>query len=394
VAARIHAVVHPSDTVARLGGDEFAVLLPDAGESRAVQVTKAILAAIDAPLVLEGQILRVGASLGIALYPDHGADGSTLLRCADVAMYVAKRAQSDYALYAYDSDQHSPARLQLLTDLRETIAGGGLELHYQPLVDMRDRSIKSIEALVRWPHPIHGMLSPDQFIPLAEQTGLIVPLTHWILEDAVRQCKVWQQLGSSPLAVSVNLSARTLHDTELPDTVAAVLRAHDLCPNQLTVEITETGLMTDPARSLQVVSRLAEMGVNIAIDDFGTGYSSLAYLKNLPVDVLKVDRSFVRGLGKEENQKDIAIVRSIIAMAHLLRLQVVAEGVETPEELALLHGLGCDMAQGYYVSRPLNVADFEEWMQMTPWRRGASLPTSIAGVVGLSSELREGWKNS
>jgi EAL domain-containing protein (putative c-di-GMP-specific phosphodiesterase class I) len=226
------------------------------------------------------------------------------------------------------------------------------------------------------------MLSPDQFIPLAEQTGLIVPLTHWILEEAARQCKAWQQVTSIQLAVSVNLSARTLHDTQLPDTVATVLSAHDLHPSRLTVEITETGLMTDPARSLEVVSRLSQLGVNIAIDDFGTGYSSLAYLKNLPVDVLKIDRSFVRGLGKEENHKDIAIVRSIIAMAHLLRLQVVAEGIETPEELALLHGLGCDLAQGYYVSRPLTATVFVEWVQTTLWKRGEPLGTSIEDMAG------------
>jgi EAL domain-containing protein (putative c-di-GMP-specific phosphodiesterase class I) len=234
-----------------------------------------------------------------------------------------------------------------------------------------------MEALVRWPHPVHGVLSPDQFIPLAEQTGLIVPLTLWVLEEAVRQCRAWQRLTSSPLAVSVNLSARTLHDTELPDTVAAVLRAHDLAPSRLTLEITETGLMSDPARSLQVVSRLAELGVNIAIDDFGTGYSSLAYLKNLPVNVLKIDRSFVRGLAREENHKDIAIVRSIIAMAHLLRLQVVAEGIETPEELALLHGLGCDMAQGYHVSRPLAATDLQRWVQTSTWPRSESSAASI-----------------
>ncbi len=371
VAARVRGAVRASDTVARLGGDEFAVLLPGADAAGAVAATHTLLAALATPIALDGQSLACTASIGIALAPTHGTDVATVLRRADVAMYVAKRAGSGYAVYAAAHDQHSPARLTLETELRAALAAGALVLHYQPTVDVRSGRADRVEALARWPHPQHGLIPPDQFIPLAEQTGLIVPLTQWVLETALAQCHAWEQAGWT-LGVAVNLSMRSLHDPGLPETIAWLLRRYAVPPERLTLEITESALMVDPAQAQAVLLRLTALGVQLAIDDFGTGYSSLGYLKQLPVDAVKIDKSFVQNMG-HTTTKDSAIVRSIIDLGHNLGLAVVAEGVEDQATWQRLRAAGCDVAQGFYMSRPMPAAELEHWLATTSWGRGAAL---------------------
>ena len=364
VGARVQGALRASDLVARLGGDEFAVLLPGADTPAAIEVGQRILADLAAPIPVPGRSLDIGASLGIALYPTHGTDAATLMRYADVAMYVAKRAGGGYAIYDPAFDQHSPTRLSLESELRQAISAGELCLYYQPKVNLATNNLSRVEALARWLHPAHGLIPPDQFIPLAEQTGLIGPLTQWVLEAALRQLQAWEQDGLR-LGVAVNLSTRTLHDPTLPDTVAWLLQRYAIIPERLTLEVTESTLMADPTQAKAVLARLAEIGVGLSIDDFGAGYSSLGYLMELPVSEVKIDKSFV--LGMDANDKHTAVVRAVSDLGHHLGLQVVAEGVETAEVWQRLRALGCDMAQGYYVSRPLPSADLARWLQDARW---------------------------
>jgi len=366
VAACMRDAVRSSDTVARLGGDEFALLLPGADRDGAVQAAQTLRAALVAPVTLEGQTVHVGASIGIAVTPAHGQEAAVLLRHADVAMYVAKRAGSGYAVYDPRHDGYSAGRLLREAELRQALATHALVLHYQPIVDLRTGHTTGVEALVRWTHPTLGVLAPDAFIPLAEQTGLIVPLTRWVLEHAVAQGAVWARAGR-PLGVAVNLSVRTLHDERLPDTLAWLLRQYALRPERVTLEITESVLMADPAQALAVLTRLSALGVRVAIDDFGTGYSSLSYLKEVPVDTVKIDKSFVRQMGAPEATKDTAIVRSVIELGHNLGLLVVAEGIEDRATWEQVQALGGDVAQGYYMSRPLPVPSLDRWLESSPW---------------------------
>jgi diguanylate cyclase (GGDEF)-like protein len=353
IGPRLSDVLQSEDTISRLGGDEFAVLLPGANVVRAEQVARKLLAALDRSFSISDISVDVGGSIGIALCPDHAADSDVLLRHADVAMYVAKRAGRGFALYSTDQDQHSPDRLAMVGDLRRAIEGDELTLHYQPKVSLRSSRCIGVEALIRWQHPQHGLIPPDQFIPLAERTGLIKNLSYWVLNAAVKQARDWLAEGVD-VPIAVNLSMRDLHDPELPDTVDQLLRHWQVEPRQLAVEITENGLMADPARALQTITGLRVMGIRIAIDDFGTGYSSLAYLKRLPVDELKIDRSFVRDLATDDD--DLAIVRSTISLGHDLGLMIVAEGIEDAGTADLLRRLGCDIAQGYFIGRPMSAA--------------------------------------
>jgi diguanylate cyclase (GGDEF)-like protein/PAS domain S-box-containing protein len=364
VGQRLREAVRSSDTVARLGGDEFGVLLPLADAGGAPLVARKLHQALVAPFEVRGQPLDVRGSIGIALCPEHGQDPDTLLRRAEVAMYVAKRSQSGHTLYAATQDPDSPARLPLASELRRAIEDDQLVLYYQPKVDYRSGSITSVEALVRWRHPEHGIVPPDQFIALAEQTGLIVPLTHWVLNAALRQCREWQGLGLA-MRVSVNLSMRNLQDPDLLHTMTSLLDKWAVAPSALTVELTETAFMGDPDRALDVLTRLNRMGVRIAIDDFGTGYSSLGYLKRLTVHQIKIDKSFVMNMAAEKS--DFTIVRSTINLGHNLGLRVIAEGVEDQTTWNLLSCLGCDAAQGYYVSRPLPVSDLLVRLVDSPW---------------------------
>ncbi|MEA2681877.1 MAG: hypothetical protein QOK05_205 [Chloroflexota bacterium] len=363
LAARLAEVLRESDTVARLGGDEFAVL-PDGmpGPADAITTAQKILKALEAPFEIEGERIVTSASIGISVYPDDGDDAASLVRRADVAMYAAKRSSSGYALYAADQDRHAAHRLSLLTELREAVSAGQLVLQYQPKVHLRSRTTVAVEALVRWQHPRDGMLSPDNFIPLAEQSELIRPLTRWVLEAALQQARAWWAAGSR-IQVAVNLSTRNLHDSELPAYLADLLRANGLPAEVLTLEITESAAM-DPEAADRLLP-ISNLGVNLSIDDFGTGYSSLAYLKRLPVSELKIDRSFVMALDTDAD--DAAIVIPTIDLGHNLGLSVVAEGVENEASELMLLRHGCDFAQGYHVSRPMIAGALQGWLESGEW---------------------------
>jgi diguanylate cyclase (GGDEF)-like protein len=350
IGPRLNDLLEHGDTVARLGGDEFAVLLARADAERAERVARRLLRALDRSFAIGESSVDIGASIGIAISPEHGADADALLRRADVAMYVAKRSGSGFAIYSPGQDQHSPDRLAMVGQLRRAIEMDELALVYQPKVDLCTRRCIGVEALIRWHHPQHGAVPPDKFIPLAEQTGLIKPISQWVLNTALRQAREWLTLGID-VPIAVNLSMRDLHDPDLPETVAALLQRWQVTPSHLVVEITENGLMADPARALQTITSLRLMGIRIAVDDFGTGYSSLAYLKRLPVDELKIDRSFVREVATDDD--DLAIVRSTIGLGHDLGLTIVAEGIEDARTLERLRRLGCDVGQGYFIARPM-----------------------------------------
>ncbi len=360
VSARLQAALPETFTLARLGGDEFAVLLPDATTQMAITVAERLLQTLEEPFMVEGLALAVGASIGIAVYPEHAGDTDSLLRRADVAMYVAKRNNNQgYAVYDLAQDQHSPDRLALAGELWQAIEHGDMVLHYQPKLDLCDGRVGGVEALVRWPHPQRGLVPPDQFIPLAEQTGLIDGLSRWVLAEAMRQSHIWRRQGVD-LSMAVNISMRTLHDPRLPAIIADLLERWNVPAHQLHLEITETSLMAEPTRALEILQRLRSMGVGITIDDFGTGYSSLAYLKRLPVNDLKIDRSFVLDMVTDDSAR--VIVQSTIDLAHNLGMRVIAEGVEDAQTWSLLQALGCDEMQGYYASRALPAAEFGIWL--------------------------------
>jgi len=358
-------VIREEDTAARLGGDEFAILLPRLAASEHINIViQKILKSLETPFFIENIPVAVEASIGIALYPDHGINPDSLLQRAEVAMYAAKQSASIYAVYDPKHDQHSPRRLSLMGELRQAIDNNQLLLYYQPKIDLRTNRVNGVEALVRWQHPQHGFIPPDQFIAPAEQTGLIEPFTRWVLNTALRQCKDWHQAGLS-LNVSVNLSARNLHNPQLPDQVADLLRNYSLAASQLVLEITESAIMIDPAHAMEILTRLSRLGAHLSIDDFGTGYSSLGYLKRLPVHEIKIDKSFVMDMGK--NEDDTVLVLSIINLAHNLGLKVVAEGVENQLIRDQLTAFDCDAAQGYFWSRPLPPADLVKWLGESPW---------------------------
>jgi diguanylate cyclase len=361
IGPRLTAAIGADDFLARIGGDEFGVLLAEGSDAAAGQaIAAALRAAIAEPFVVEGISLQIGASVGIAVSPDHGQDPTVLLRCADVAMYQAKQAHRGQQLYEVDLDDHDRAKLILAEELRTAVTDGGLEIFYQPKADVATGRVHGVEALARWPHPRRGMIPPDLFIPLAEQTGLMRPLTMLVLNRAVAQCRNWLDRGFD-LTVAVNLSITNLLDTELPTTVAEILEGHGLPPDRLILEITENQLMSDPVRAQRVLGQLRQYGVIIAIDDFGTGYSSLAHLRHLPVHELKIDKAFV--LHMHEQPDDAAIVRLTIDLAHALRLSVVAEGVETEEAWEILRAYGADTVQGFHLSRPIPAQEFTRWLE-------------------------------
>jgi diguanylate cyclase (GGDEF)-like protein/PAS domain S-box-containing protein len=370
VAVRFKDSVRVSDTVARLGGDEFAVLLPDCEEDGAIRAAAALVSSLAAPIHVAPHTLLAPCSIGIALFPQHGDDAATLVRHADVAMYAAKRTGLDFGLYTPEVDPHSRERLALTSGLQAAIDSEQLYLHYQPKVALRDHCADHVEALVRWRHPELGSIAPDDFIDIAEQTGLIRPLTFWVLNEAVRQCHRWSQCGLD-INVAVNLSAWNLQDAHLVSSVSQSLRTWGVRPGQLTLEITESALMVEPARALETVTALHDLGVQVSVDDFGTGYSSLSYLQRLPVDEIKIDRSFVGNLPTEDTGSAI-IVRSVIDLGHNLGLQVVAEGVESAADMDLLTAMGCDLAQGYHFSRPLPPEEFVHWYRT--WHNLLAIP--------------------
>jgi diguanylate cyclase (GGDEF)-like protein len=387
VGPRLAGVLRKVDTVARLGGDEFAVLLPAVGsvdDARAVAAK--LRASLETPFHVEGIDLDVEASVGVVLSGVHGQDVTTLLQRVDIAMYAAKTQNLGVCVYDPALDGHSPAKLALLGDLRRALDRGELVLYYQPKVSISTGDVVGAEALVRWQHPERGLVFPDEFIPLAEHTGLIGPLTRHVLDTALARARTWSDAGR-PLPVSVNLSARNLLDEALPGQVAELLAAHGLAPELLVLEVTETAIMTEPVRAQQVLEQLAALGTRISIDDFGVGYTSLSQLRSLPVSELKIDRSFVTTM--TEDPSNALIVQSVVDLGHNLGLTLVAEGVETELALTALAGFGCDVAQGYYLSRPITAAAFDTWCagrRITPVHRAAAMPQApeIPGQAALA----------
>ncbi len=353
VARRLDACRPESATVARLGGDEFALLLPAAaGHTGAEEVAARVLNVLSQPYLAAGVRLVVQASIGISVAPQHGDDVYTLMKRSDIALYEAKRDRARYTVYRPESDTHTPAKLALLADLVSAVDDEALFVEYQPKIDLRDGRVTGAEALVRWNHPTRGLVRPDEFIPLAENTGLIAPITWFVIDQALAQVRAWSEAGFE-LGVAVNLSVRHLTDLNLPDRVAAALTHSGVQPSRLTLEITESSLMTDPRRAAVVLRELRRTGVAVAIDDYGTGQASLTYLSRLDIDELKIDKSFIMDYGSNERTNDALIVRSTVELAHNLGLRVVAEGVESAAALAWLREMGCDTAQGYHTGRPM-----------------------------------------
>lgn len=360
VASRLtQQVPSPEDVVARLGGNEFAVLLRGAAAPRAMALAQQIARSFEEPLALEDQTVDVSAGIGIAVWPEDAEDADTLLSRSEIAMYAAKRKLSGALRYDASIDSSSAQTLSLLTELRHAVEHNELKLYLQPKVPLHGQSGWAAEALVRWLHPQRGLVPPMQFIPFAEQTGFVRQLTLWMFEEVARFLAAAQLVGV--LRVSVNLSTRDLLDPELSERLGAILQRHSVGASSFCLEITESAIMDDPQRAEAMLNRLSEQGFKLSIDDFGTGYSSLAYLKRLPVDELKIDKSFVMGM--EVGEDDAMIVRSTIDLAHNLGLTVVAEGVENAAILERLRALACDEAQGYHISRPVPAQEFLAWQR-------------------------------
>ena len=357
VGTRLTETIGPDGLVARLGGDEFAVIAP--GDTAAA-VAQQLQRAFDLPFLVEGLHFDIDASIGSACYPDHGVSVDDLLKAADVAMYVAKEQRRGFAIYEAALDRNDARRLQLLGELRSAIERGEVIVYFQPEIATGNRVIVGAEALVRWEHPKLGLLSAAEFVPLAESTSLIGNLTDHVLRASLTECAAWRTAGYD-LWVSVNISVRSLYEDGFVEGIARTLAECDVEPRLLMLEVTESMMVTDPARAAAVLARLHEIGVGIAVDDFGTGYSSLAYLKRLPVDLLKIDRSFVANVANDDD--DLVIVRSTVDLAHSLGLQAVAEGVENQAAMNILSSLGCDLVQGYHLCQPMPAAELRAWLQ-------------------------------
>jgi EAL domain-containing protein (putative c-di-GMP-specific phosphodiesterase class I) len=390
IARRLVETAADAHTVARLGGDEFgAVLTTDAetGEPRlqlAAAAASVVAGVFLEPFRIDELTFEIEGSAGVALYPEHGRAVDELLRHADVAMYEAKDLGTGIEIYEPTHDSHDGGRLALLGELRHAMDAGEIVTYFQPKADLRTGRVVGAEALVRWEHPVRGHLTPDHFIPLAEPTGLISSLTLHVLDSALCRQREWAR-DSLDLSVSVNVSVRTLYDERFPSEVLRALESHGVAPDRLVLEVTESTMMTDPARAAAVLARLAALGVQLSVDDFGTGYSSLAYLKRLPMSEVKIDKSFV--LDMEHDTEQLAIVTSIVDLGHNLGLRVVAEGVETATAWSLLQRLGCHDAQGYLLSRPLPPDAFPAWVLDHEERSRASAVPDPSGCIDV--DLRE-----
>jgi diguanylate cyclase len=360
IGPRLSTALRDEDLMARLGGDEFGIVLPSLPEADvAVGIARRLLEEFERPVTVDGVALDISGSIGIALFPTDSRDVDTLLRRADVAMYGAKEAGSGFELYEPSLDRYSPGRLTLVGQVRPAIENREFILHYQPQIHVADGTVAGVEALVRWQHPERGLVMPDEFIPLVERTVLLRPLTAFVLSQALHQTREWRDLGIQ-IQTAVNLSARNLADLELPDQVNALLNAWGLPPSALALEITESFVMSDSPRTSTILNRLREVGVQLSVDDFGTGYSSLSYLSRLPINEIKVDRSFVGRMLTSAN--DATIVRATVDLGRNLGLRVVAEGVEDAATLDELSRLRCDLAQGYFLSRPMSAEDTTRWL--------------------------------
>lgn len=364
VAQRLTVALADNGTVARLGGDEFALIVHAVDREACCSIANNIQTALSPPIVTESASLTIGSSIGIALYPEHGEDDITLLRNADVAMYQAKQAGIGFVMFDIEESNRRSSRLRLIRDLDITIQDQKLTLHYQPIIDIGNKTLLRVEALARWMHPERGFISPDDFIALAEHNGLIVPLTIWVIDTALAQLAQWHQSGHR-FGLAVNLSTRNFLDPRLPEKVDAALQHWKIDPHWLSLEVTESITMSDPDRAMEIIHRIDDLGVKISIDDFGTGYSSLAYLKRLPVDEIKIDRSFV--VDMDTDHDNAIIVKSTLELAHTLGLKVVAEGIETERVLHMLEALKCDMAQGYFISKPKPSDELTRWLEVSNW---------------------------
>ncbi|MDZ7662071.1 putative bifunctional diguanylate cyclase/phosphodiesterase [Thiohalophilus sp.] len=370
VATRIKKILRVTDTFVRLGGDEFAVLLPGADEKTANTVALSIVQFMREPFEVDRRQIPIGLSIGVARYPDDGASADILIQHADVAMYQAKESGTGYAFYDASADQYTSERLNMLCNLRDAMDNHEITLHYQPIVDLGRKNVWGVEALARWQHAELGMVMPGEFIPLAVQSNLMRPLSQYILQAAIQQMAQWRD-DDIELRMSVNLSMHDIQDALLPEKLRSLIERYRINPARLFLEITESSVMTDSRSVRMVIEQLHEMGVSLAIDDFGTGYSSLAYLKQIPADEIKIDKSFVRDMTRDDN--DAVIVRTTIDLAHNMGRQVIAEGVEDRDAYDLLEILRCDLAQGYYICKPLPEAELRHWLkrggtgEAVPW---------------------------
>ncbi|HEY5427900.1 MAG TPA: EAL domain-containing protein, partial [Solirubrobacteraceae bacterium] len=379
---RLVSAMGSAALVARLGGDEFGILAVGAGHDDEAIETMAtwLTSSVSAPFALEGVSVELGASIGVARFPQDGEDVHALLRCADIAMYTAKDAQTDYKIYAAQDNHHSLRRLSVHSDIRRALVADEIVVHYQPIIDLDGLTVRGAEGLVRWQHPEHGLIPPGAFVQTIEQTGLIGPLTRHVLDRAIAECATWRRDGQE-MSVAVNLSVRNLLDRDLPGEVERLLDAYGLPAGSLQLEITESMIMSDPDRALATVSRLSALGVRLSVDDFGTGYSSLANLRKMPIDELKIDRSFVSPMLRDES--DLIIVRSTINLGHDLGLNVIAEGVEDAATLQRLAGLGCDHAQGFHISRPMPGQAFRQWL--SAGHHGGSYGATVLSAAASAS---------
>jgi len=377
VSARLQQVLRHSDTIARLGGDEFAILISDSNETFAGHVAQKVHVALNRVFNLDNHFLHIGASLGIALYPQHGDSAQSLIQHADTAMYVAKRSNTGCAVYHPEHDRDAVKRLELANELHDAIDANELELYFQPKIDLQTGKVTGVEALLRWQNSKRGMVPPDEMIPIAEHNGMIKRLTMWVLNAALQQCAQWRAQGIE-LSVAVNISVWNLQDPMLIDEIENKLAHWQVPSNQLELEITESAMMADPLSSLTALKKLDSMGIALAVDDYGTGFSSLAYLKKLPVDIIKIDKSFVLSMDTDED--DAIIVKSTIELAHNLGFKVVAEGVESEAISRLLLALGCNTAQGYHYCRPVNSVAFTRWLRELP-------QSSVGRVPGIGMQL-------
>ncbi|MEK6599385.1 MAG: EAL domain-containing protein, partial [Deltaproteobacteria bacterium] len=359
VGKRLKTILPETFSIARTGGDEFGVLILNADANIAVLEAEKIAKSLEEPVFVDGLSLDLAVSVGIALFPGHGEDADTLIRRAHIAVYAAKQTESGYAIYTPEYDQFIPERLALMGELRSAIGQNQLFLVYQPKIDLKTGRTLGVEALVRWQHPTKGVIPPDQFIFLAEHSGLIKQLTFWVLGEALRQTRSWSQAGLE-VSVAVNLSTKNLQTPLLLDQIKGLLSTWGVPPSRLRLEITESLIMADPKRTIEILTQLTLLGICFSIDDFGTGYSSLRYLQTLPVDEIKIDKSFVLNMMTDESS--MKIVRSTIELAHSFGLKVVAEGVESREILDKLTALGCDAAQGYFISKPITHEELVCWM--------------------------------
>lgn len=360
-----HEVGADFSLIARLGGDEFGLLLNNQEPGRAIALAAKIRTALDQPILLEGHQVIASGSIGIVHYPLHGNQQNALLRHAELAMYTSKRSNSGYVVYDPGLEARTQQNLSLLAELRHAIEHDELKLYYQPKVKLQNNSISEVEALIRWIHPKRGVIPPDQFIPFAESTGFIAVITEWVINEALRQRHLWQT-KDLPMTISINISARDLLNPRLPSIFSELMTRYQAAPDWLTLEITESAIMTDPKSAMEVLNQLRAKGLRMSIDDFGTGYSSLAYLKKLPVNELKIDKSFITDM--ENNPDDAVIVRSTIDLGHNMDLAVIAEGVENQATWDALTQMGCDAIQGYFVSRPLAAETLENWLQTSQWK--------------------------